>query len=86
LEQTLDETRSKKGSSKGELAKRSGVPKWVIRNIESETPTYVPSCANTALLGEVLGVPVGTLLGEREGPLERAYPPLPERGRPIGYC
>jgi hypothetical protein len=75
LAQTLRETRSKKGFSVGQLSKRSGVPEWVIRNIEGEIPSYVPSEGNTALLGEALGVPVGTLLGERERLLEHLYPP-----------
>jgi hypothetical protein len=49
----------------------------VIRGIENESPSYVPSGGNTALLGEALKLPVGPLLAERERLLERTYaPPL----------
>ena len=75
LAETLRETRRQKGWSVGQLSKRSGVPEWVIRHIESESPSYVPSEGNTALLGEALRVPLGPLLGERQRLLERAYPP-----------
>ena len=48
---------------------------WVIRNTEGESPSYVPSGGNLALLGEALRVPVGPLLVEREWLLERAFVP-----------
>jgi transcriptional regulator with XRE-family HTH domain len=66
LAHALRETRSKKGLVVGQLSKRSGVPEWVIRNIEGETPSYVPSEGNAALLAEALGIPVGSLLAERD--------------------
>jgi transcriptional regulator with XRE-family HTH domain len=76
LAQTLKEARLKRGFSVGQLSKRSGVPGWVISNIEGESPSsYVPSEGNVALLGETLRVPVGPLLVEKERLLERAYPP-----------
>jgi transcriptional regulator with XRE-family HTH domain len=77
LAQTLRETRRRKGWSIGQLSKRSGVPEWVIHEIEGERSTYVPSAGNTALLGETLRVPVGPLLEERERLVERAYPSPP---------
>jgi len=44
---------------------------WIIREIEGESPSYVPSEGNTALLAEALGVPVGPLLTERDRLIER---------------
>ena len=65
------------GLSLEQLSKRSGVPEWVIRDIEGESPAYVPSEGNTALLGEALRIPVGSLLAERDRLVEllhhRAY-------------
>lgn len=73
--ETLREARSRQGWSVEQLSKRSGVPEEVIREIESESLSYVPSEGNTALLAEALRMPVGSLLGERERSLERACPP-----------
>jgi transcriptional regulator with XRE-family HTH domain len=66
LGETLREARRQKGWSIEQLSKRSGVPGRLIRQIESQSPSYVPSEANTALLGEALRIPVGILLGHRE--------------------
>ena len=71
LAQTLRDTRLKKGLSVEQLSKRSGVPEWVIRNIEGESASYVPSEGNTALLAEALRMPVGALLTERDRWVER---------------
>ena len=71
LAHTLRETRLKKGLSVEQLAKRSGVRGWVIREIEGESLSYVPSEGNTALLAEALRVPVGSLLSERDRLVER---------------
>ena len=68
---TLRETRLKKGLSVEQLAKRSGVRGWVIREIEGESLSYVPSEGNTALLAQALRVPVGSLLSERDRLVER---------------
>ena len=65
------QARREKGWSIEQLSKRSGVPERVIHEIESESPTYVPSEANTALLAEALRVPEGPLLEERERLFER---------------
>ena len=46
LARTLREMSNKQGLSVGQLSKRSGVPEWVIREIESERPSYVPSVGN----------------------------------------
>lgn len=63
----MREVRRKKGWSVGQLSKRSGVPRSVIHRIEEgESPSYVPSEGNTALLAEALRVPVGYLLAERD--------------------
>jgi predicted transcriptional regulator len=40
LAETLRETRRQKGWSVGQLSKSAGVPEWVIRHIESESPSY----------------------------------------------
>lgn len=77
----MREVRRKKGWSIGQLSRRSGVPEWVIHEIEGKRPTYVPSEGNTALLGETLRVPVGPLLEERVRLLEWAYPSPPRRSR-----
>jgi transcriptional regulator with XRE-family HTH domain len=58
--------RCAKGWSIEQLSKRSGVPGRLIRQVEGGSNTYVPSEANTALLGEALRMPVGLLLGQRE--------------------
>ena len=71
LAQTLRDTRLKKGLSVEQLSKRSGVPEWVIRNIEGESASYVPSEGNAALLAEALRVPGGFLLAERDLLVER---------------
>ena len=63
--------RCAKGWSIPQLSKRSGVPGRLIREIESGSPSYVPSEANTVLLGEALRMPVGILLRERERLFER---------------
>jgi len=66
LGETLRRTRQAKGWSIHQLSKRSGVPGRVIRELESGSPTYVPSEDNTVRLAEALRVPVGPLLRERE--------------------
>ena len=71
LAQTLRDTRLKKGLSVEQLSKRSGVPEWVIRNIEGESASYVPSVGNTALLAEALRMPGRSLLAERDLLVER---------------
>jgi transcriptional regulator with XRE-family HTH domain len=58
--------RCDKGWSIEQLSKRSGVPGRLIREIESQSATYVPSEANTVLLAEALRMPAGLLLEERE--------------------
>jgi hypothetical protein len=48
------------------------VPWAVIHRIEEgESPSYMPSEGNTALLAETLRVPVGSLLAERDRLVER---------------
>jgi transcriptional regulator with XRE-family HTH domain len=74
LGETIREVRRKKGWSVEQLSKSSGVPWRLIREIESQSPSYVPSEANTILLGEALRIPVGLLLGQRERLLERWRP------------
>jgi transcriptional regulator with XRE-family HTH domain len=71
LAETLREARRKKGWSILHLSKRSGVSWWVIRRIEDESPSYVPSEGNVALLAEALRMPVGILLAERGRLVER---------------
>ena len=63
--------RREKGWSISELSKRSGVPGRLIRELEEASPPYVPSEGTTVLLAEVLGVPAGLLLGQRERLFER---------------
>ena len=75
LAETLREVRRKKGWSIEELSKSSGVPGRLIRQIESQSPSYVPSEANTILLGEALRIPIGLLLGQRDLLVERWRPP-----------
>ena len=58
------------------LSERSGVSRGVIEQIESGSPSYVPSEGNTQLLAEALRMPVGSLLSERDRLVER----LPHRG------
>ena len=58
--------RCAKGWSIEQLSKRSGVPGRLIRQVEGGSNTYVPSEFNTVLLAEVLRVPAGPLLEERE--------------------
>jgi transcriptional regulator with XRE-family HTH domain len=71
LGETLREVRRQRGWSIEQLSKRSSVPGRLIREIESQSPSNVPSEANTVLLGETLRVPVGVLLGERDQEVER---------------
>jgi transcriptional regulator with XRE-family HTH domain len=71
LARTLRQTRLKKGLSVEQLSKRSGVPRWIIGEIEGESPSYVPSEGNTARLAEALGLPVGSLIAERDLLVER---------------
>ena len=66
LGETLREVRRKKGCSIEQRSKYSGVPGRLIRGIESQSPSSVPSEANTILLGEALRIPAGLLLGQRE--------------------
>ena len=60
-----------KGWSIEQLSKRSSVPGRLIREIESQSPSYVPSEANTVLLAEALRIPAGLWLEERERLFER---------------
>ena len=71
LGETLGEARRRRGWSIEQLSKRSSVPERLIREIESQSPSYVPSEANTVLLAEALRIPVGLLLGQRERSFER---------------
>jgi transcriptional regulator with XRE-family HTH domain len=71
LANTLREARRKRGWSVVHLSKRSGVSRGVIEQIENESPTYVPSEGNTALLAQALRVPVGSLLTGRDRLVER---------------
>jgi transcriptional regulator with XRE-family HTH domain len=73
LGETVHQARRAKGWSISQLSKRSGVPGRLIREIESGSPSYVPSEANTVLLAEALRVPVGPLLGEREWLTEQGH-------------
>ena len=66
LGDTLRRVRCAKGWSIEQLSKRSGVPGRLIREMERENGTYVPSEANTVVLAEALRVPAGPLLEERE--------------------
>ena len=49
------------------------MPWRLIQEIESGSPSYVPSEANTVLLAEALRMPVGPLLGERERLFEQGH-------------
>jgi transcriptional regulator with XRE-family HTH domain len=73
LAQTLSEARRNKGWSILHLSKRSGVSRWAIERIEDGSPSYVLSEGNTALLAQVLRVPVGPLLTERDRLVERLH-------------
>jgi transcriptional regulator with XRE-family HTH domain len=75
LGETVRERRRQKGWSIEELSKRSSVPARLIREIESQSSSYVPSEANTVLLAAALRVPAGPLLEEREWLFEQ----LPHR-------
>ena len=79
---TVRQARYTKGWSIEQLSKRSGVPGRLIREIESQSPSYVPSEANTVLLAEALRIPVGLLLGQRDRVVERWRPP--SRGAAAG--
>jgi transcriptional regulator with XRE-family HTH domain len=74
LGETLREARHQKGWNIEQLSRSSGVPGQLIREIESQSPSYVPSEANTVLLGEALRIPVGLLLGQRERLFDRWRP------------
>jgi len=74
LGQALREARHPKGWNIEQLSKSSGVPGGLIREIENQSPSYVPSENNTILLGEALRIPVGLLLGHRERLFERWRP------------
>jgi transcriptional regulator with XRE-family HTH domain len=74
LGETLTEARRQKGQSIEQLSKCSGVPGQLIRQIESQSPSYVPSEGYTVLLGEALRIPVGLLLGQRERLVESWQP------------
>ena len=78
LAQTLREARRKRGWSVRHLSKRSGVSWRVIEQIEDESPSsyYVPSKGNTALLAQALGMPLGSMLAERDRLVERLAPPV----------
>ena len=75
LADTLREARRKRGWSVLHLSKRSGVPRGVIEQIESGSPSssYVPSEGNTALLAEALGMTLGPMLDERDRLVERLH-------------
>ena len=62
----MRQARYAKGWSIEQLSKRSGVPRRLLREMESGSSTYVPSEANTVLLAEALRVPAGLFLEERE--------------------
>ena len=74
LGETVQQRRREKGWSVPQLSKRSGVAERIIHEIEGESPTYVPSEANTALLADALRMPAGPLLAERERSFERWKP------------
>jgi hypothetical protein len=74
LGETLREVRRRRGLSIEQLSKRSGVPARLIREIESQRSSYVPSEANTILLAEALRIPFGLLLGQREWLFEQWRP------------
>jgi transcriptional regulator with XRE-family HTH domain len=65
------QARCAKGWSIPQLSKRSGVPGRLIRELEDESVSYVPSEANTVLLAAALRVPAGPLLEERERQFEQ---------------
>ncbi len=71
LADTLRQARRKKGFSVLYLSKRSSVSRGVIEQIESGSPSYVPSEGNTKLLAEALRMSVGALLTERDRLVER---------------
>jgi ribosome-binding protein aMBF1 (putative translation factor) len=74
LADTVREARCNRGWSVVHLSQRSGVSRWIIRQIEEESPSYVPSEGTTALLAEALRVPAGALLSERDLLVERLRP------------
>jgi transcriptional regulator with XRE-family HTH domain len=71
LRETLRQLRYEKGWSVLQFSKWSGVPKHLIKGIESGCRPYVPSEANTVLLGEALRVSVGLLLADRDRLIDR---------------
>jgi ribosome-binding protein aMBF1 (putative translation factor) len=71
LGDTVRQAKCQKGWSIEQLSKRSGVPRWLIREMEGGSSTYVPSEANTVLLAETLKMPAGRLLEQRERLFER---------------
>jgi transcriptional regulator with XRE-family HTH domain len=66
LGETVGEARRRRGWSIEQLSKRSGVPARLIREVESRSPSYVPSETNTVLLAAALRVPAGPFLEERD--------------------
>jgi transcriptional regulator with XRE-family HTH domain len=66
LGEALRGARCNKGWSIEQLSKRSGVPARLIREVESQSPTYVPSETNTVLLAAALRMSAGPLLEERD--------------------
>ena len=66
LGETVGEARRRRGWSIEQLSKRSGVPARLIREVESQSPTYVPSETNTVLLAATLRMSAGPLLEERD--------------------
>jgi transcriptional regulator with XRE-family HTH domain len=71
LADTVRQARRKKGWGVLYHSKRSDVSWGIIEQIESGSPSYVPSEGNTALLAEALRMPVGALLTERDRWVER---------------
>jgi transcriptional regulator with XRE-family HTH domain len=67
LGQALREARHPKGWNIEQLSKSSGVPGGLIREIENQSPSYVPSENNTILLGEALRIPLGSCSGTGNG-------------------
>ena len=74
LARTLKDKRLNKGLSVEQLSKRSGVSWSIIHQIESGSPSYVPSEGNTVLLAKVLRAPAGPLLAGRSLLVERQRP------------
>lgn len=76
---TLRALRSERGLSLGDLAREAGLSKSILARIEADGGN--PSVETLWRLSLALGVPLGSLLGEEEGPRVR---PLPARaGEPM---